>query len=252
MRALILIAVLLASSKAPAFTLQEQGLIGWSVKHLSVNVNYASCPIDQSQLERAIDHAFELWNAVATANIYLVRGANSATTPAAAIAGTATDSPVIVCDTALTATIGRDSENIAGWTELNQSSGTIVYAAILLNAEAGKSSRIQNLGTTQLELAIAHEVGHLLGLGHSADDTSLMHHDYRIKNQLRLSQDDIDGLTYLYTRVEPDEDKVFGCSTVGSASGGAAPGAPGPFLWMLVLCAAAALWARRPSHSEAR
>jgi hypothetical protein len=231
---------------ANAFTLKEQGLIGWSVKHLVVTINYSSCPIDSLMLERAVDHAFELWNAVSTSNIHLVRGISTATDANTAFAGTATDSPVIVCDTALSAKLASgDSNNVSGLAKIIQSSGTIVYGTLLLNAEAGKAARVQTLTSQQLEIVIAHELGHLLGLGHSSDETSLMHHAYTQKNHMRLSQDDIDGITYLYARVEPDEDKVFGCSSVqASGSSGGTTGVQ--YAMLILLCLLSTLWLRRP------
>jgi hypothetical protein len=212
------------------YTLKQRGLIGWSIKYLAVNVNYTSCPIGRQALEDLVDQAFDIWNAVATANVQLIRGSNSASTPAQAFGFTAPDVPVIVCDPNLSTTISTSADRVPVYSDIQQNSGAIVSGFILLNTESGMTYNIQNLSTTQLSIALAHEVGHLLGLGHSNDETSLMHYNYMAKTHLLLSQDDIDGITYLYTRVEPEEDKVFGCATI------AGPSAPtGTFMALITL-----------------
>ena len=45
---------------------------------------------------------------------------------------------------------------------------------------------------------LAHEIGHAIGLGHSADPTALMYYDITGKVQKKLSTDDFDGCAYLY------------------------------------------------------
>lgn len=61
-----------------------------------------------------------------------------------------------------------------------------------------------------MQVVLAHEIGHILGLGHSHDSNALMYFDASAKNTLRLAQDDIDGLTYLYPRDELGGDNLLG------------------------------------------
>lgn len=55
-----------------------------------------------------------------------------------------------------------------------------------------------------LEAVAIHEIGHLLGLGHSDDQAAIMFPNYRA-NVLELGQDDIDGIRALYGTRETRE-----------------------------------------------
>ena len=69
-----------------------------------------------------------------------------------------------------------------------------------------------------VKIVLAHEMGHLLGLGHSADTKALMYYDASAKTTLGLAKDDYDGITYLYPRDEIGKDKMFGCAAIGQTT----------------------------------
>lgn len=98
--------------------------------------------------------------------------------------------------------------NVLAVTVPNKFSGKkIIGAVILINESSdtfGKLSNKDQIGV------IAHEIGHALGLGHSFDSSALMY--YRVTNQRRrLSQDDVDGISYLY----PMNGDLYGLSQDG-------------------------------------
>lgn len=88
---------------------------------------------------------------------------------------------------------------------------------------------ISDTTDAQLNVAVAHEMGHIFGLGHSSAESALMYSSLGRKENLSLSQDDIDGMTWLYNRVEPG-DGFLGCGTLSAGSGN---GGGGGLLWLL-------------------
>lgn len=68
-----------------------------------------------------------------------------------------------------------------------------------------------------------------------------MYYSTGSKSSLRLAQDDMDGIAYLYPRNEPG-DGVWGCGTISLPS---PPSGSGPFLfWCLALPYVAIRWQR--------
>ena len=88
-------------------------------------------------------------------------------------------------------------------------------AIILINSVSGTD--VSGLSRMEMLALIAHEVGHGVGLGHSNHSTSLMYFNIAgegYKLQEKLSQDDYDGVTYLY----PHKNPFSSCGTIGVKS----------------------------------
>lgn len=259
--ALALAVCLFLTPSAQAFTLSySSALQGWQGNTLTFSVNSSQCGISQAALYSAIDDAIALWNQVPNSRIRLARGAEVTTTVAQALAGNAASglpTPLILCDPNMQATFQAGvspnldpepsftSDNIPGVTLPLPTELTMDYAVLVLNSESGKAARISNLSSTVLRVVMAHEIGHVLGLGHTKDKENLMYFDASERETLSLSQDDMDGIAYLYPRVELGGNGLYGCGTVRRIDG---PGGRGPgarvFVEWLVWIAVAGLGAR--------
>ena len=260
-RALLLVLALLIlfSSSGRAFTLNsssDSGLQGWSNHTVRFQVNYTNCP---SNVDSLIDTSMAVWNGVATSDLVVQRGSASTSTFAQLNGHSASDAPVILCDTSFAADTGADPSDIPGITFMSNptAGGNVSYAYLVLNVQSGASANINSFSQAIVTIVMAHEIGHALGLGHSPDANALMYYNASAKTTLGLAQDDIDGITYLYPRNELNGNQFLGCGLVASAlSGGGGWKGPGPsgsalsliaLLWFLPVVTAFAL--RRKSRA---
>ena len=195
---------LIASSPSFSFTLSSSDITGgWDRKELSFQVNETSCSslgISVSVLNSAIDTAIDLWNSATTSGLKLKR---SGVTTATGL----TDPPTIYC----TNTIPSPSI-VAGQGAESLTAGRPTSGFLRLNGDSTAAPYFGNLDTAYQTIILAHEMGHVLGLGHSQKQYALMYYDISTKLNLNLSQDDIDGITWLNPSNEPATG-VMGCGT---------------------------------------
>jgi hypothetical protein len=235
-------------SNAYAFTLGgsgASGLQGWNTTTLTFNVNPTGCGVSQAAFESIIDNAIAIWNTAPASKLKLARGSTTSSTAAQAYAATASDGPVIACSTTFAALTGQSANSVAGVGGYSSLAGVITNGGLVINAEVGGSAAIFNLSTTTSTVIMAHEIGHVLGLGHSGDTQALMYYDATSKQTTALSQDDMDGIAWLYPRQEFGT-QFMGCGSVAviSAAGASSTGGWAGLLEMLGLVGFAR-WASR-------
>lgn len=226
--AVIFVSTLAWGSIGLAFTISgSSGVNGWHTDELRFAVSTAGCASQESRLNTAIDAAADLWSKIPNSRLKVTRGDSVTTTAAQAKAVSPSSSPLygnmpnplIVCDPNMTSTIGSNANNIPAATSFIAPGSVINFAYMVLNAESGRAANITNLDDTILAIIIAHEMGHALGLGHTSNLNSIMYFDATDKENLTLSQDDMDAIAYLYPRTEGGGGKPFGCGTVDASNG---------------------------------
>jgi hypothetical protein len=215
----LLPAFALSGPRALAYTLKQGGGItvtGWARTSLIFDYDYSSCPtsVSAAQLNAAFDGAIALWNSVPTSGLTVARGAPVSAT-FAQVNATTTPHPIILCDPNFSAHSGLNGDTtlamgVAYWDQ----TGSIYQGYILMNAESGKLSNIRNSNPTQLEIVFAHEMGHVLGLGHSALNAALMYQNLTGKTQAALTQDDMDGVSHLYPKAADSSSPAMGCGSI--------------------------------------
>ena len=207
---IFLIATTLIGLNVHAFTLNstsDSSINGWASPEVTFLVNASNCPasIDVPAL---IADAASVWNDVATSTVKVSYGGTTTSTTYAA-------PTTVYCETNFQTVTGANQNSVPGAAAVVPPAvgGNISSALLVLNASAG-SANIALYNQTSLKMILAHEIGHVLGLGHSQDSSALMYYSGNGKTNLTLAQDDIDGISYLYPRNEIGTDKPLGCALV--------------------------------------
>lgn len=222
---LILLSIPLA---AGAFTLNSStnsDLEGWDGGDVQLLVNTANCPAG-IDVPGIIAEAADVWNNVPTSSIKVSYGGSTTST-------TFSSPPTVYCEPNFQAVTGGSQNSVPGAGAVQSPGGRISSGLLYLNASAG-SANIANYDRTTLVMILAHEIGHILGLGHSESMNALMYYSGSAKTTLRLSQDDIDGISYLYPANELGGDKIAGCGLVQNLNPPTGGGTTGLVLLALV------------------
>lgn len=214
MKFLILILACI-SGNTYAFRLNTNVSAAFSDKNVKIyitsNSTCTNAGISNSELiDIAMEGAQDFWNTVPTSNLELTKGGTLETSDSKFLTEKlcAEDSET-TCDTATTVPIVNDiviacnsnSTNFPSADFLALSapvklSGTNIKGSIILINDTA-SSTFSNLSHKERVSVLAHEIGHAIGLGHSNKDEALMYYK-NSDSTFALSQDDVDGVTYLY------------------------------------------------------
>lgn len=201
---LFVFVLFLSCLNSSAFTLNSASnpnFKGWASPTIDFAINTTNCP---ASVQAMMESAFDIWRDVATSNVQLrLVGTTTSTTYA--------NPTTIYCSTNFAAdSMGADENSVPGVASVVPPGGEYATGGLLILNVSGGAANISNFNATILKIVIAHEVGHILGLGHSHDTSALMYFDASAKGTLSLAQDDIDGISYLYNRNELSGDDPFG------------------------------------------
>lgn len=268
-RGVFILSVLLGAVPvtAQAFTLVRVGsqtAKGFSSSDVTFDID-PSCNSARSAVEDAIRDAADVWSRVPTSSVSI--GVGSTVTLPGVITnyvGNSANSyapagnPIVYCDSSFQSNSGASAASIPGFaTGQNlSSSGTIQGCLLVLNIQSGAAANITTLSSSVVNVILAHEIGHCLGLGHSSDGEALMYYQTSTSRKSVLAQDDIDGITYLYPRSGASAFALPGCAAVaddGSAWRGPRPGWAGSIQrWLsgdvlLMLLLFGGWWLMRPA-----
>ena len=190
---------------AHAFTVNSStnpNLKGWSGGEVTFYVNTANCPAGVDVVG-IVEDALKVWNKVPTSSLKVKYGGSTTAT-------TSSNPPIVYCEVNFNGVTGADNNSTPAAASINTGTGQITTGFLVLNVSAG-TANISNNTREELTIIMTHEIGHVLGLGHSQTTSGVMYYTYSLKTALNLAQDDIDGISYLYPKEELD---FAGCGLV--------------------------------------
>ena len=189
-----------------AFTLNSTdnpNFKGWPNETIEFVLNPTNCPDTVIGL---IESAFDIWRNVPSSKVKVKLISTTGTATAA------TNPTTIFCANDFGTLLGggaEDNDSTPGVAQLIPDGDYAIGGQLILNTSTGLAS-INTLNPEIVKIVLAHEIGHILGLGHSHDTSALMYYNASAKNTMSLSQDDIDGISYLYPRNEVGGDDLLG------------------------------------------
>ncbi len=215
MRLMILCIFLFTSHFAIAWTLVNYpNMKGWKDRTLVLHLNPANCP---SNIGTLLGSAIQLWGSVSSSALKLDYVTDSTATTAQALAGTAADRFVVICEPAYGIALGRDANLSLGvGSVLLDFYLQIERGFLILNVQPGALGDLNIQDENTAKMVVAHEIGHALGIGHSSHESALMYYSVGNKTNFVLSEDDENAMAYLYGRKEITgaDELMGGCALV--------------------------------------
>lgn len=237
------VASAVVSLQAYGWTVVSQGLLGWQTPTLTIRYNFDDCLMSEAALLAHVDAMIATWNVSYNTSMRLERATSASSDTITELMAQTAVTPLIVCDSTFAATQSVDANAIPALTRVSTSQGRVAYAGLVLNAQSGAGAEISQLSSGALAVTIAHEMGHALGLGHTADTDALMYYSIAGKDAAVLTRDDMEGISFLYPRSE-FSGGAFGCART------AAPHQAGALGSLGVVCLLAAFVLGRIVRSE--
>ena len=197
---------------ADAYTLTQAGIRGFKLETISIHLNPSNCPVD---IGIYLDDAIDFWNSAPRSGVHLQRAEDVGISMADALSFNFFVQVVVMCSTNMQGDVGTDSALGVGSSVDTNSDGHLDRGVLVINMDVSSGARFDIQPDGIKKTTVRHEIGHVLGLGHSSEEAALMFFSADQKEEANLHQDDIDGISHLYPQDELSGDYFFGCASIG-------------------------------------
>jgi hypothetical protein len=182
----ILFLNLIFFSQAHAFILVDKDYRLSKPESTTFKISSEGCTsvgISDAVLKSAMERVVEIWNDVPESRLVVKIGSKS---------GTSVNSTTVPKGEVIVGCASIGDSSIGGTAETDKSNGS---AKIKMNSDVYSGTQLYGF-----EKVLIHEFGHAVGLGHSKDPASVMTYESNGwgVQPAYLSQDDVDGVVYLY------------------------------------------------------
>lgn len=241
MKNLITVAVaLLVSTSSYGYTLNAVAEAGarWRNFPVSMKLNPTNSGLPESEVQRVLSQAMSKWNTGVVKTVLEISSIDYSVTAAHGMDQDGVNS-ITFSDSFREDSNGFDPDVTVAVGGQYGDGSSMVDAFVVFNAESvawntdTTKSTVTGIYGDDLETIALHELGHVLGLGHSADTSAVMSGKRTAKTLRELTPDDIEGGKYVTGSAEASgtgnnggsnssgAGKSAGCGTINSETNSA-------------------------------
>ena len=194
---------------AHSFTLlgDDPKITGHSTSRITIDINSSDCPSD---LRSLLQEAMTIWNTIPSSRLKFELGRETTVDASATNDFLFNERAIVACSTDFETVTGSTSASVTRARDVDGDK-FLDRAIAVINMDNTDLDYFDGFDTETRKRHLIHVLGHIAGLGHTGDQNAVMHINHRNVSGVKLHQDDIDGMTYLYPEADLTQDPL-GCS----------------------------------------
>ena len=221
----LLVTIILFTNNAYSYRLNNVANKGARWKKLPINMkmNADNSGLPEQDVRNVIQSAMDKWNTNTTKNVLSLESKKS-NKPASQVIQANGEHTIGFSKNFSNDSLGFDPDVIVAVAGQYGNGKEMNNAFLLFNAEAVNWTTDENTGDSRslysddLASIAGHELGHVIGLGHSEHPDAIMSTSRSSKIKRELTQDDIDGANFLLSNSSQDAEgsgmSFAGCGSI--------------------------------------